>query len=165
MGDPERTAEKPTSEIRVVVAVPSTRFGGILNGRLFVMQKELHPAVWLKAAAEVRDFLVDFKALQLALEEGGMLEKRMAALRKEEASILAERQAAAAEAVAAPLAHVEALKREEADLTPRVVRLREEAAAAQEALSAVTGSLKEKQKALAEIEGHIAKLKAKLGVS
>jgi len=108
------------------------------------MAEELNPAVWPKAAAEIRDFLGGFKALQLALEEAGGLEKRTAALRAEEASILAARGKAAAEAVAAQLARVEALKRKEANLTTTVVRLREEAAAAQETLSTLTEKLKEK---------------------
>jgi hypothetical protein len=111
---------------------------------VFVMAEELNPAVWPKAAAEIRDFLGGFKALQLALEEAGGLEKRTAALRAEEASILAARGKAAAEAVAAQLARVEALKRKEANLTTTVVRLREEAAAAQETLSTLTEKLKEK---------------------
>jgi chromosome segregation ATPase len=128
-------------------------------------EKNVHPATWLKAAAEIRDFLVGFKALQLALEEVGGLEKRTTALRAQEATILAAREKAEEATVAAAAARVEALKRAEADLTPRVVRLREETAAAQEVLSAVAGSLKEKQESLAEIEAHITKLRAKLGVS
>lgn len=120
--------------------------------------------VWGKAAAEIRSFYNQFRALSVAaeaLEQAGGLEKRIEDLQVQEERLVQACREEKGNIVVAAAARVRALQAEEIDLTDKAVTWRAEAKAAKEALDAVNKRLKEQQTALEGVERHIAELKKK----
>ncbi len=132
------------------------------------MTRELSPPALGKAAAEVRDFLGQLKALQIvmaALEEVGGLEKRLDALRRELDEFPTKRQAIEDGIVKAAEGTIRALRKESAGLAAERDRLKVEASDARAELKTVEKDLEARQEELKNINEELDRLKARFSAN